>query len=76
MPELYDDLTEGWNLIGTKPSETGADQTISELKEELSGKGMEIIDATIWMVNSNNEYERVTGNLQPGRGYWIKLKNV
>ena len=76
MSELYNDLTEGWNLIGTKASETGVAQKISELTEELYGKGMEIIDDTIWMVNSDNEYERVTGNLQLGRGYWIKLKNI
>ena len=29
MPELYKDVTEGWNLIGPTPSETNTEQSIS-----------------------------------------------
>ena len=74
MAELYGDVTEGWNLIGPKPSETNVEQVISEIEVELSKRSMEIINGTIWEVNSNGEYEKVTGGLQPGRGYWVKLR--
>ncbi len=74
MAELYESVTEGWNLIGPKPSETNVEQAINEIEVELSKRNMEIIDGTIWKVNSNGEYEKVTGGLQPGRGYWIKLR--
>jgi hypothetical protein len=76
MPELYKDVTEGWNLIGPKPSEATTEQSIGEIEEELSKIKipMEIIDGTIWKVNSKDEYEQVTSSLQPGRGYWVKLR--
>jgi len=76
MPELYKDVTEGWNLIGLTPSEANTEQSISEIGEELSKIEipMEIIDGTIWKVNSKDEYEQFTDTLQPGRGYWVKLR--
>ena len=76
MPELYKDVTEGWNLIGPTPSETNTEQSICDIEEELSKIEipMEIIDGTLWKVNSKDEYEQVTDTLQPGRGYRDKLR--
>ena len=69
MPELYKDVTEGWNLIGPTPSETNTEQSISDIEEELSKIEipMEIIDGTIWKVNSKGEYGQVTDPITPSR---------